>query len=558
MEENIKFLDLLNYEQDREKILKALQRMNLGALPKIVLNEGLLLNKQVENREEIDNFLTERGADKNISAIPLYSRASKEFAKENPGFWRKKSFFCDADKYLMKRILAALGNPERKLKSSVIHITGSNGKGSVAAFIESIFRKNGYSVNKFTNPAVIKFNENITHNGEEIRDEEYYFYLKKILTIYNELVKEKEYLRTVESMFVQDKSSRKILNRKNFSKVVGWSFDIPIVALYFSERRADVNIIEVINGGLNDFTNIFTENEIMATVITYTQYGIGSNDGTMKLQGEDGKWFSSNRATAYHKAMLSKKNRPMIVANQTEDVLDEIRKVVKNNGGYTVEYGKDWFAEQNKNRDGFTFRGLGQELALNKSKILLEDNYQIKNISTALATIFSQNQFAIKNDFLQEAIDGTEIAGRLKYNKTGFYGEYFGDASVMSGYIKFNKSGIDSIRDIIMKLSGNIYIVYTTNNPKTEGENCKFFDIIKARSGAKLIIYKKSPETFNFLLEEANSSGVEYETSEYLSLALTRVKNMMKSREKNNVLILCNSMKRFDKNIVLLDRIKTL
>ena len=54
----------------------------------------------------------------------------------------------------------------------------------------------------------------------------------------------------------------------------------------------------------------------------------------------------SNKATAYHKAKLGRKNIPMIIANQTDDVLEEIRRVAEDEvGTYTVEYGREWFIE---------------------------------------------------------------------------------------------------------------------------------------------------------------------------------------------------------------------
>jgi hypothetical protein len=97
--------------------------------------------------------------------------------------------------------------------------------------------------------------------------------------------------------------------------------------------------------------------------------------------------------------------------------------------------------------------------------------------------------------------------------------------------------------------------LYTTNNPKTEGENTDFFDVIKKYENVKLIIYKKSQKTYDFLLTEADKNGIKYATAEYLSLALVQVKKELKAGDENNVLILCNSMKQFDKHIVFLDRI---
>jgi hypothetical protein len=114
---------------------------------------------------------------------------------------------------------------------------------------------------------------------------------------------------------------------------------------------------------------------------------------------------------------------------------------------------------------------------------------------------------------------------------------------------------MESIEKVISKLEGNVYIIYTTSNKKTEGENVKFFKKIREHKNVKLIIYEKSTETFDILIKEAEEADIEYQTAPYLSMALKLTKSMLVPNENNNVIILCNSMNRFDKNIVFLDKI---
>ena len=66
----------------------------------------------------------------------------------------------------VERILEALGNPHRELQ--VIHIGGTNGKGSTAAMMASILQHEGYRVGLYTSPHLIDFTERIRINGEEI------------------------------------------------------------------------------------------------------------------------------------------------------------------------------------------------------------------------------------------------------------------------------------------------------------------------------------------------------------------------------------------------------
>ncbi len=70
----------------------------------------------------------------------------------------------------MERILARLGNPERKLPP-VIHVAGTNGKGSTVAYIRSTFEQAGLKVHCYTSPHLVKFHERIYVAGETIAEE---------------------------------------------------------------------------------------------------------------------------------------------------------------------------------------------------------------------------------------------------------------------------------------------------------------------------------------------------------------------------------------------------
>ena len=76
----------------------------------------------------------------------------------------------------IQKFLSTLDNPQSKLKT--IHIAGSNGKGSTAAFIASILMEYGYKVGLYTSPHFIRFNERIQINNVQISDD----YLANFIT----------------------------------------------------------------------------------------------------------------------------------------------------------------------------------------------------------------------------------------------------------------------------------------------------------------------------------------------------------------------------------------
>jgi dihydrofolate synthase/folylpolyglutamate synthase len=135
-----------------------------------------------------------------------------------------------------RKLLDALGAPDRKMK--IIHVAGTNGKGSVCACMESILRHSGYKTGLFTSPYITRFNERIKVNGEDISDEEL-----------AELVTELEpYIDACEE------------HPKEFEIVT------VLGLMYFAKMNCDVAVVEVGMGGEFDYTNVIDTPD--AAVIT--------------------------------------------------------------------------------------------------------------------------------------------------------------------------------------------------------------------------------------------------------------------------------------------------
>ena len=134
----------------------------------------------------------------------------------------------------IKKVLAALGNPEEKLK--IIHVAGTNGKGSVCASLSSILTCAGHKVGLFTSPHLVKVNERIKINNVDISDEK----LEEILTR------------------AEDASKKTNIDLTFFEVLT-------IVAIiYFHDEKCDVCIFEAGMGGEYDATNIFQKVELSA------------------------------------------------------------------------------------------------------------------------------------------------------------------------------------------------------------------------------------------------------------------------------------------------------
>ena len=139
-----------------------------------------------------------------------------------------------------KALLARLGNPERELK--IIHIAGTNGKGSVCMYIAGMLRSLGLNTGVFTSPHLIRENERIRFNDELISDEDFTDCFEKVHRAELELLKD------------------------GFGQISYFDFFVGIAMLYYAMKRPDVVILETGLGGRLDSTNA-VESPVM-TVIT--------------------------------------------------------------------------------------------------------------------------------------------------------------------------------------------------------------------------------------------------------------------------------------------------
>lgn len=137
--------------------------------------------------------------------------------------------------------LAYLGNPHRGLP--VIHITGTNGKGSTTAYLRDLLQSQGLRVGTFTSPHIMRFNERITYNDEAISDE--------------------DFLRLIDRVYaVNDYMATTVYGRMAFFEIY-----TVVMALYFAEKTPDICLIEVGIGGYSDATFVFDSQIAIITSI---------------------------------------------------------------------------------------------------------------------------------------------------------------------------------------------------------------------------------------------------------------------------------------------------
>jgi len=128
-------------------------------------------------------------------------------------------------------LLHRIGDPHLKFPS--VHVTGSNGKGSVCAFIDSIMREAGYKTGLYTSPHLIRFNERIRVGGREVPDDD-------VVRLY-QMVKPH-----AESMAAESRAKQPTF----------FEITTAMASQYFAEQSVELAVVEVGMGGGNDATNV--------------------------------------------------------------------------------------------------------------------------------------------------------------------------------------------------------------------------------------------------------------------------------------------------------------
>jgi dihydrofolate synthase/folylpolyglutamate synthase len=270
----------------------------------------------------------------------------------------------------IRNILKPLGNPHEKLK--VIHIGGTNGKGSTAAMVQSILSRSGYRVGLYTSPHLLSFTERIRIDDREITEAEVVRLTERI----REAVGES---RIPETFTFFD-------------------FTTAMAMLYFVEARVDLAILEVGLGGRLDSTNVV---DPLLSVITNI-----SMDHRDYLGG-------TLEAVAREKAGIIKEGRVLVTAAAQPRVVDLFRHICLEKKAPLYRVGRD-FRGRRTGRRRFHYQGL--RLNLPNLELKLAGRHQIVNATTALGAIetFGGNGYRIRDEAISEGLRGVQWWGRLE------------------------------------------------------------------------------------------------------------------------------------------------
>src|SRR5215510_9393856 len=242
----------------------------------------------------------------------------------------------------MWRLLGALGHPERQLPP-VIHVAGTNGKGSTVAFMRSILEAAGRRVNVYTSPHLVRFNERfrLGHAGG------------------GELVSDEALADTLSECE----------QANGDAPITVFEIETAAAFLLFSRHPADVLLLEVGLGGRLDATNVVERP--LASVITPVSMD------HMEFLGD------TLEKIAMEKAAILRRGVPAVIARQTEGPLAVIANHAEEIGAPLHVAGQDWVAAEERGR--LVYQDIDGLLDLPSPRLF--GRHQFDNAGTAIAAL---------------------------------------------------------------------------------------------------------------------------------------------------------------------------
>lgn len=131
---------------------------------------------------------------------------------------------------VIRELLSRLGNPQDTLK--ILHIAGTNGKGSTSCFLTNILKESGYKVGTFNSPSVFGYNERILQDGCPISDED----VAKYISI------------------VRHQADQMQLD--GYAAPSAFEIEFAAALVYFKDTKCDFAVLECGLGGRDDATNV--------------------------------------------------------------------------------------------------------------------------------------------------------------------------------------------------------------------------------------------------------------------------------------------------------------
>lgn len=275
------------------------------------------------------------------------------------------------------KLMDLLDNPQKGLK--FIHVGGTNGKGSTTSYISNMLQEEGYKVGVFTSPYLVRFNERIAINHNDIPDE-------KLASI-------TEKIKNVIPLMLEE----------GYEHPTTFEIITAISLIYFKEENVDYIVYEVGLGGREDSTNVI--DSPLAAVLTTIDYD------HIDVLG------STLKEIAYQKAGIIKENTVVISYPQKDEAKGEIEKAAKDTNSKLFYCPLENISIKESTDKGSRFDFKYKDVEFKDLKITLLGKYQIYNATMAIFTMIKLRELGkieISDKSIIKGLSDTRWGGRLE------------------------------------------------------------------------------------------------------------------------------------------------
>ncbi len=300
-------------------------------------------------------------------------------------------------------LMEELGNPH--LHYAVLHIGGTNGKGSVAAMSESVLRHAGWKTGLYTSPHLLRIEERIRTEGRQISP-------RRLASLISTI-------RDAEAVLLRSQVIERSLTWFEFMTCCAFQF--------FAEEKVQVAVVEVGLGGTMDATNIVRPQACVITGVSYDH------------QNLLGKTLA---AIAGEKAGILKTGVPAITGCNAPAALRVIRRAARVNGAPLLEIDRDCRIRILRQTGGrFTFSLQTPGRTYSNLRLSLAGRHQMRNAALAVCAVDALTSQQVSTRDIQRGIAATRWPGRLDeyrvYRRTLLEGAHNHEgACLLSSHLK--------------------------------------------------------------------------------------------------------------------------
>ena len=412
--------------------------------------------------------------------------------------WPKPLGFRPSDMVLDRiiQVLSNLGNPEKKLPP-VIHVAGTNGKGSTIAFLRYILSAAGLKTHIYTSPHLIEFNERVVIAGNKISDN----YLYEVLEVCREASV------GIPLTFFEGTTAAALLA--------------------FSQVDADIVLLETGMGGRLDATNVV--NPILTIITSISLEHTEVLGDVVEL-------------IATEKAGIMKENVTCVIAPQDkESIMQVFEYYAMKNSVPLYRGGIDWFCDKQENN--MLFKSSVDTLSFPLPS--LPGEHQIINAGNAIAAcsiLAGKFGYNIQYEDIVQGIKQARWPARLEKITTGFLSKIIPESWDLFLDGAHNPAGSEMLsRWIQNNILGDLYVIIGMTREK---DSVLFLNHLKPYIKFLTSVCVKSEpraQTAEELLDTALSLGIKASASKTLTDAISKILELGDHNKRSTILI-CGSL----------------